>query len=818
MTNQRSFRAYLWCVAALGIAAALVTVSRFTIAHLDWRLLLLSLVTVVIGSRVSIKIPSIKSEITVADTLIFLTMLLYDGEAAILLAGLDAVVTSLRITRKARAIVFNSSVLLCSTFLTVQALRFSFGSILQLPHGEISTFIMAGCLMALVQYIVNSGLVATYTALKTEQPIWLTWRKHFLWTSITYFAGALTASIVIYLQSTVGFRAILAITPIIAIVYFTYRTYLKTVEALQESEERFHNAFDYAAVGMALVSLEGKWLQVNRSLCGILGYTEEELLTTNFQTLTHPADLDAVVVTLSEVSESKLSSCQVEKRYLHKLGHSVWVLLSASKIHDKQAKEGQLIFQIQDVTDRKRAEQQLLYDAFHDALTGLANRALFTDHLKLAIARAQRQTERQFAVLFLDLDRFKVINDSLGHMVGDQLLVGIARRLESCLRPGDTVARLGGDEFTILLEDLSDEAEAVEVADRLQRTLAMPFNLGGHQVFSTASIGITLSSIGYERSEDCLRDADTAMYRAKQHGKARHELFDASMHARAMKLLQVESDLRRAVEHHELVVYYQPIMSLETGRVRGFEALVRWQHPQQGLISPADFIPVAEETGLIVPLGQWVLGEACRQARIWQDQFPSDPPLTISVNISAKQFAQPGLIEQVEQVLRETGLEPHSLQLELTESVVMESIETATDLLHRLRALGVALSIDDFGTGYSSLNYLHNFPLDTLKIDRSFVNQMVGNNENNEIVQTIVTLARSLGMNVVAEGIETETQLASLQALECEGGQGYLFAKPMPTKAAEAFLLATLTSQVAPASFNSFTQLQPILTGQEVAC
>jgi diguanylate cyclase (GGDEF)-like protein/PAS domain S-box-containing protein len=795
----------------LGAAVALVTFSQLTIVQLDWRLLLLSLATLFVGSQVSIKIPSIKGEITVADTLIFLTLLLYDGEAAILLAGLEAVVSSLRVTRKARAIIYNAAVLLCSTFLTVHALRFSFGSIVELPHGEISNLIMAVCLMALVQYVVNSGLVATYTALKTEQPIWLTWRKHFLWTSITYFAGALTASIVTYLQSTVGFRAIIAITPIIVIIYLTYRTYLKTVEALQESEERFRNAFDYAAVGMALVSPEGRWLQVNRSLCEIVGYTEEELLITNFQAITHPEDIDAAAVSVSEVMGGKLPSCQLEKRYLHKLGHSVWVLLSASQIRDKQAKEDRLIFQIQDVTDRKRAEQQLHYDAFHDALTGLANRALFTDHLKLALARTQRQADHEFAVLFLDLDRFKVINDSLGHMVGDQLLVGIARRLETCLRPGDTVARLGGDEFTILLEDLTGEADAIEIAERLQSALAMPFNLGGQQVFTTASIGITLSSIGYNRPEDCLRDADTAMYRAKQHGKARHELFDSSMHARAMKLLQVESDLRRAVEHHELVVYYQPIMSLETERIRGFEALVRWQHPQQGLISPVDFIPVAEETGLIVPLGQWVLSEACRQARVWQEQFPSDPPLSISVNISAKQFAQPGLIEQVEHVLRETGLAPGSLQLELTESVVMESIETATDLLHRLRALGVALSIDDFGTGYSSLNYLHNFPLDTLKIDRSFVSQMAGNNENTEIVQTIVTLARSLGMNVVAEGIETEMQLSSLQALECEGGQGYLFAKPMHSKAAEAFLSNSCMPPIAPLSSDSFTQRQPML-------
>jgi len=812
-SSQQIFKSYLWVVATLGAAVALSTVYRLSVAHLDWGLLLLSLATIGIGSQFSIKIPSVKGEITVADTLIFLTILVYDGEAAILLAGVEAVCSSLHVTKKARAILFNASVLLCSTFLTVHALRFCFGSIVEVPRSEISTLIMAVCLMALVQYVVNSGMAAVYTALKTEQPVWLTWRRHFLWTSITYFAGAMTACIITYLQSTVGFRAIIAITPIIAIIYFTYRTYLKTVEALQESEERFRNAFDCAAVGMALVSSDGQWLQVNPSLCNLLGYTEDELLATNFQTITHPEDLDSVMVSINEVMEHQMPSCQVEKRYLHKLGHSVWVLLSASQIHDKQTKSGRLIFQIQDVADRKRAEQQLHYDAFHDVLTGLANRALFTDHLKLAVARAWRQVDHKFAVLFLDLDRFKVINDSLGHMVGDQLLVAIARRLELCLRPGDTVARLGGDEFTILLEDLKDEAEAVEVAERLQRTLAMPFNLGGHQVFTTASIGITLSSIGYDRPEDCLRDADTAMYRAKQHGKARHELFDSSMHARAMKLLQVESDLRRAIEHHELVVYYQPIMSLETRCIRGFEALVRWQHPQQGLICPADFISVAEETGMIVPLGKWVLGEACRQARVWQEQFPSDPPLSISVNISAKQFAEPGLIEQVEHVLRETGLATGSLHLELTESVVMESIELATDVLHRLRALGVALSIDDFGTGYSSLNYLHNFPLNTLKIDRSFVSQMSGNNENTEIVQTIVTLARSLGMNVVAEGIETETQLASLQALECEGGQGYLFAEPMHTNAAEAFLFDTLISQMVPSSSNSFTQLQPMLAG-----
>ena len=540
---------------------------------------------------------------------------------------------------------------------------------------------------------------------------------------------------------------------------------------------------------MSVVSLDGRWLQVNPSLCAIVGYVERELLSSNIHDITHRDDLVALDEQIQRLAEGAISSHQTELRYAHKHGKEVWAHLGMSLVRDGQANPLHLIFQIQDITDRKRAEEQLLHDAFHDALTGLPNRALFMDHVKMAIQRSRRSGNRLFAALFLDLDRFKIINDSLGHMVGDQLLVGIAHRLEACLRPGDTVARLGGDEFTILLEDLAAPADAIDVARRVQDAVSQPFNIGGHEVFTTASIGIALSTTGYERAEDLLRDADTAMYRAKLLGKKRHVVFDKAMHDRAMELLQIETDLRRAISRKEFFVHYQPIVSLATGKVSSFEALVRWRHPERGLVMPSGFIPVAEETGLIIPLGQWVLGEACRQMREWQRIYRIGEDVTVSVNLSSRQFSQADLIDQISTALREAGLRAASLKLEITESMVMENFDTAIDMLTQLRGLGVGLSIDDFGTGYSSLSYLHRFPIDTLKIDRSFVTQMTDNAENAEIVRTIVTLARSLDMNVIAEGVETREQLRQLRSLGCDYGQGYLFSKAVAAGQALELLL-----------------------------
>jgi len=451
--------------------------------------------------------------------------------------------------------------------------------------------------------------------------------------------------------------------------------------------------------------------------------------------------------------------------------------------------EGEAAVQVvaRDISRRKEIEERLIHDAFHDALTGLPNRVLFAEHLKLAVERAKRPKRYLFAVLFLDLDRFKNINDSLGHTVGDQLLIGIARRLEDCLRHIDTVARLGGDEFAVLLDGIEDSSDAVRVAERLQKALRQPLNLGGHEVFTSASIGIALSSTGYEQPEEVVRDADTAMYRAKALGKARHEIFDTEMHARAVTLLQLENDLRRAVERDEFCVYYQPIISLDGGGIYGFEALIRWQHPERGLVAPSQFITVAEETGLIIPMGRWVLREACRQMRQWQKQFPSVRSLTLSVNLSGKQLTQPDLVAQVEQILRESDFDPRLLQLEITESAVIENTRTVTEMLLQLRDLGLRLSMDDFGTGYSSLSYLHRFPINTIKIDRSFINSQESGDEN-EIVRTIIMLARSMGMNVVAEGVETHDQLSYLKSLDCEYGQGFLFSRPVHAEAVEQML------------------------------
>ncbi|MEH2171719.1 GGDEF domain-containing response regulator [Nostoc sp.] len=457
------------------------------------------------------------------------------------------------------------------------------------------------------------------------------------------------------------------------------------------------------------------------------------------------------------------------------------------------ANDGSVYFVLsiaRNITALKLAEAQLIHDAFHDILTGLPNRALFMERLERALMQVKRRANYTFAVLFLDLDRFKVVNDSLGHMIGDQLLTALARRLENCLRTGDTVARLGGDEFTILLDDLQNPNDVISVVERIHETLTFGFQLSGYEVFTTVSIGIALSKGSYNRPEELLRDADIAMYRAKALGKARHEIFDSTMYTQVTQLLELEMDLRRAVERQEFQVYYQPIVLLETYKIIGFEALVRWQHPQHGLVSPDNFIPLAEETGLIIPIGYWVLGEACRQMRAWQVQFPTDPPLTISVNLSTKQFSQPSLIEKINQIIQETGVESGSLKLEITESVLMENVQLATFMLLQLQQMNIQLHLDDFGIGYSSLSYLHRFPSNALKIDRSFIAKIGADGENLEIVQAIAALAQSLNIDVIAEGVETLEQLAQLRVMKCKYAQGYFFSKPLDRKSVERLILS----------------------------
>ncbi|HEX8234365.1 MAG TPA: PAS domain S-box protein [Abditibacteriaceae bacterium] len=450
--------------------------------------------------------------------------------------------------------------------------------------------------------------------------------------------------------------------------------------------------------------------------------------------------------------------------------------------------EAGLSIYFSDVTDRRVAHEKLLHSAFHDAVTGLPNRALFIERLERSLRRMQRHPEYSFAVLFLDLDRFKIINDSLGHINGDHLLTQVARRLEECVRPEDTVARLGGDEFTILMEGIKDVSDATRLAERVQAALGQPFLLQGHEVFSGASIGIALSDTGYKNGDDVLRDADIAMYRAKHSGRARYEIFDAAMHSRMVTLLQLENDLRRAIERQEFHLHYQPLIALNTGDIIGFEALARWQHAERGLVSPQEFIPVAEESGLILPLGEWVLKQACQQMKTWHDSFPDhsdDASFTICVNVSARQFAQANFVEQVQQALQQTSLNPQRLELEITESLLMENIESAMPKLLQLKELGLQLSLDDFGTGYSSLSYLSQFPIDTLKIDRSFVSRMDVEPDKRAIIGTIINLAHNLKMHVVAEGVETREQMEQLRSLGCDRVQGFLFAQPLQADVAE---------------------------------
>ena len=550
-----------------------------------------------------------------------------------------------------------------------------------------------------------------------------------------------------------------------------------------DSKAASHGTFDNAAIGMAVVSMDGSWLQVNESLCKLLGYSEQELRATSFQRLTHPEDLRHVQSYIQRVLEGYIQSHEQEKRYIHEQGHTVWVQWHVSLLKDSETGTKRLFFQVQDISDRKKAEEKLT----QDTLTGLPNRARFYDLLKLRVARKQLNQDGQCAVLLLDVDRFKLVNDSLGNASADQLLIQIAQRVKTCMRQGDILARVGGDEFAVLLDDVSGEEEASSVATRIQQALAISFNLLGQEVYTTLSIGIALAS-NYEQVSDMLRDAETAMHQAKARGKARYEVFGHDMHGELMSRLKMETDLRRACERDELFVDYQPIVSLGNRTLIGFEALVRWRHPEFGLVPPKDFIPVAEETGQILTIGQTVLESACRQAREWQQTYPAAPPLFISVNLSVKQFNQPGLVENIAGLLEQFQLPPRCLKLEITESVFSDNIEAAVGLLTKLRELGVQLSIDDFGTGYSSLSYLQRFPIDTLKIDRSFVTQMMENEENLAIVRTIVALAQNLGMDVVAEGVETEDQLKLLKKLECENGQGYLFSTPLGGRQLEQFI------------------------------
>ena len=567
-------------------------------------------------------------------------------------------------------------------------------------------------------------------------------------------------------------------------------------EALRESQERLRAVIDNEPECVKLLDRDGRVMEMNPAGLAMLQADASQVIGKLLTDVVLPEYHSAFAALNARVFEGHSGILELEAVGLE--GRRLWLETHAVPLRGAHGETLALLAVTRDITEQKRIEEKLEHDALHDGLTGLPNRVLFTDRLQQCLERTKQKQNYAFAVLFLDLDRFKVVNDSLGHLVGDRLLIDIARRLERCVRPMDTVARLGGDEFALLLDDTIDPTEPTRVAERIERALAKPFKNGAHEVFSSASIGIAVSRMGYQHPEEIMRDADTAMYRAKLGGKSRFQMFDAAMHLRATQALRMETDLRYALAREQLRVYYQPILETRSGAIACLEALLRWQHPQRGLVLPAEFIPVAEETGLILPIGAWVLRTACQALGSWKEQFPQHLHLSVAVNLSTRQFLQADLGTTIRTSLEDSGLPGQSLKIEVTETMLMENVDIAAEVLLDLRSAGVRVCMDDFGTGYSSLSRLHGLPIDTLKVDKSFVGRMDTGGNNLELVRGIVGLGHNLGMHVVAEGVETREQLELLQDLDCEYAQGFFIGEPLPAEEVGPLLALAPATEACP--------------------
>jgi diguanylate cyclase (GGDEF)-like protein len=700
---------YTWVVSLAGAAVCAYSIYHFPLKELNILFYVVAIVTIFFSSRLQIQLPRTKIHVSISEVLIFFTLLFYGSAAAVLLATLESLYTSIQLrfrgtNIKNSTIAINGSVGALSTFVTALVLNAIFVSPeIMKAEPSISHYAAMIMVMALTQFTISSIGVSVITALKSDQTFWQVWSGYCINALIIYIAAALIAGVAVKANSQVNSFLLLLVVCVSGVVYFTYRRYINDIKETAAKAE------------------------------------------------------------LAERERTE----QAEK-HIEELKHHI-------------SEQDRISTALRDSKERFR------HAAFHDALTDLPNRNLFIETIKFLLEKSKVSKRHNFAILFLDLNRFKTINESLGHSIGDKLILHVAQRLSNLVRGEDMVARFSGDEFAIILNKVSDIEDAKAFADLIRQRIAEPFTLSGRRVFTGVSIGIAMSSSTYEEAEDILRDADIAMYYAKDKQKD-IVVFDKTMHARAVTLLQLETDLRYAIDRDELCAYYQPIVDIDTLGLIGFEALIRWNHPRRGLVPPVEFIPVSEQTGLIVPITLWMLRHTCRQMVEWQSQSSENDFLILSVNLSGKHFAYSNLVDQVREIIEETGINPACLKLEITESAVMENAETVILMLKELKELGVQLSIDDFGTGYSSLSYLHRFPIDTLKVDRSFVSTMEDGSENGEIVRTIVSLAKTLGMNVVAEGIETIHQLHQLRVLGCEYGQGYLFSRPVPNIEAELLL------------------------------
>jgi diguanylate cyclase (GGDEF)-like protein/PAS domain S-box-containing protein len=831
--NRRA-TVYWWLVVMLGTAALAASLWHLRgQAPEVWLQTALGAAITMAAGFFPVRIGREKNSFAAGEIFIFLLLLIHGPAAATLAAAGEGLVGAWRSSKRWTSRIASPAMSGLAMWCTGAAFSPFRDQMANSP-----VFLILGTMVfSLAYFLTNTILVSAVPRLKRNERLqWSDLIGVFGWIGLAYAGSAVVATLLFLTYRQSGTGVLMAMVPLMAMMLATLHYFFRQQEAaeavrvagaealererevaerhvqeLQASERRFHSAFTHASIGMALLSFEGLILQANPALRALVGRSGDELLSLRIQDLVWEEDRSLLQAHLGMVHAHDFEGFAVELRCHHRNGEAVWVAAHCGFFSEPGAGVPSLILQVHDITARRRAEEDLHHIAFHDALTGLPNRRRFHEQLEQAVlaANAAERTspnpnsQQAYAVMFLDFDRFKLINDSLGHSAGDEFLVQVSKRIQSSLRPEDFVARLGGDEFAVLARSLENEQAAVALADRLIDAMRKPFLVAGTELMTSASIGITFSALGYTSPEAVLRDADTAMYKAKAAGKARYALFDASLHTEVAKRLRLEGELRRAIEEGRLHVAYQPVCELGSGRLSGFEALVRWQHPIEGAISPVDFLPIAEEAGLMLRLTDFVMHSACQQLRAWQRLDASYADLSINVNVSGPDIAHSGLVSRVLRTLTDSGLAPQHLCLELTENILMSRLEGALPVLAELRRHGVSLAIDDFGTGYSSLSHLSTLPIDCLKIDRSFVNRLVAHGAAHTgadaheaaVVRSIILLGSSLGKAVVAEGIETESQWSQLRDMGCRLGQGYLMAKPMAVPEVTAMLLAARASQ-----------------------
>ncbi len=818
----RFARAHLhdYTAAAMAIWLTLAAGGLLAAGWTLWRLLpqpaaqlgpvLAGLAMVALAACFPLKLPRSTNTVLVADVFIYTMLAALGGPAAVLAAGLEALIGALRSSKRLSTYISAPAAAMAAMGLGAAAYSTVHQGLQALGLAADVASLAALCAVAPLPVALTTGSLMSMMAAKRGQRLALAdWLATSSWIAAMSLGSAFLAGLV-HLSAlrhgpAVFVIAAALVAALVALLRLTLRRHeaerqvqeTRVVEAQHEaalSQQRFMAAFTHAAIGMAIVRPGGAMLQVNGALCALLGRAEDELLGQPFGSLLHEGDGPLFTRQAEGMLDHAPQTLSMELRCRGPEGAEIWVVLHCSHYDDAGGAGACLIYQLHDITSRHLVERRLQHIAYHDGLTDLANRTCFHERLEVAVERSTGDAAQRFAVMFLDLDRFKIVNDSLGHIAGNQLLREVATRLRGCVRPSDLVARLGGDEFAVLLEDLHDRGHGMRLAQRVLDALGRPLNLAGTEVVPGASVGITFSDLGYRTVDEVLRDADLAMYEAKAGGRGRVALFDSSMHAKVAEKLALESDLRRAIGEGALSVMYQPLYWLEPLQLYGFEALARWVHPERGPISPAVFIALAEESGHIEALTDWVLDQALAQLSVWQRQLPDAAALGMHVNISGRDLARDDLALVVQQLLGRHGVAPGSLTLEITETTLMGRLETALQTMGQLREAGVRFSIDDFGTGYSSLSYLSTLPIDSLKIDRSFVMGLHDKPHHVEIVRAVLNLGQTLGRKVIAEGVETPEQLATLRELGVPIGQGYLLSRPLRPQQVTELLAVSVTA------------------------